>query len=136
MRILIDTNVLLSAILFPSPLMNEVLERVTSEHTLILCSYVIDELHEVFDRKFESKKVFLDEFLSKLSYDFIYTPTDINPEKYPEIRDKNDLPILVSALIAGVDLIITGDKDFFDIKGSQEELPVILLPKEFIKSNL
>jgi predicted nucleic acid-binding protein len=36
MRILIDTNVLLSAILFPTPIMNEVLERVTTEHTLVL----------------------------------------------------------------------------------------------------
>lgn len=45
MRILIDTNVLLSAILFPSPLMNEVLERVTSEHTLILCSLFLPRIN-------------------------------------------------------------------------------------------
>jgi predicted nucleic acid-binding protein len=41
----------------------------------------------------------------------------------------------VSAIVAGVDLIITGDKDFFDIKtGDIEiELPVIITPKEFIE---
>lgn len=136
MRIMIDTNVLLSAAVFPSPLLTSLFENVTTNHTLVLCSYVIDEIHEVFERKFSSKMMFLDEFLSKLSYDFIYTPTDINPETYPEIRDKHDLPILVSALIAGVDLIITGDKDFFDIKASKDELPLVLTPREFMESGL
>ena len=136
MRIMTDTNVLLSAALFPSPIMIELIERVTTEHTLVLCSHIIEELHEVFERKFNTKKTLLNVFLSKLSYDFIYTPTNINPKMYPEIRDKEDLPILVSALIAGVDLIITGDKDFFDIKSAQEELPIIMTPREFIKSDL
>lgn len=136
MRIMIDTNVLLSAALFPTPLMVALFERVTTNHTLVLCSYIIDEIHEVFERKFSLKMGFLDEFLSKLSYDFIYTPADIHPENYPEIRDQHDLPILVSALIAGVDLIITGDKDFFDMKTSKEELPLVLTPREFIESNL
>ena len=85
MRILIDTNVLISAILFPNPRMN----------------------HRM----------------------------DINPEDYPEIRDKNDLPILVSAIVAGADVIITGDKDFFDMKARdfEMELPVIITPREFIE---
>jgi hypothetical protein len=34
------------------------------------------------------------------------TPLDINPEDYPEIRDKTDLPILVSAIVAGVDVSV------------------------------
>jgi putative PIN family toxin of toxin-antitoxin system len=133
---MIDTNVLLSAVVFPSPSMKELIERITTEHTLMLCSHIIEELQEVFDRKFKSQKTFLNVFLSKLSYDYIYTPTDINPKNYPEIRDKEDLPILVSALIAGVDLIITGDKDFFHIEASQEELPLILTPKDFLQRNL
>jgi predicted nucleic acid-binding protein len=109
---------------------------VTTNHTLVLCSYVINETHAVFERKFSSKIIFLDQFLSKLAYDFIYTPVDIHSENYPEIRDEHDLPILVSALIAGVDLIITGDKDFFNIKASKDELPLVLTPRDFFESNL
>lgn len=74
-------------------------------------------------------------FFSKYSYEYVYTPLDINPEDYPEIRDINDLPILVSAIVADVDMIITGDKDFFDIKAGdfEMELPVIVTLKEFIE---
>lgn len=135
MRILIDTNVLISAILFPSPNMNRLMDKIALEHTFVLPSHVMEELEELFDTKFKGKKHLLKRFFAKYSYEYVYTPLDINPEDYPEIRDKTDLPIMVSAIVAGVDLIITGDKDFFDIKtGDIEiELPVIITPKEFIE---
>ena len=45
------------------------------------------------------------------------------------------MPILVSAIVAGADVIITGDKDFFDMKARdfEMELPVIITPREFIE---
>lgn len=133
MRIMIDTNVLLSAVIFPNPKMTSLIEKVTTEHNLVLCSHIIEEMHDVINRKFQDKKEFYEKFLSKLTYDFIYTPTDINPKNYPEIRDKDDLPILVSALAESVDLIITGDEDFFDIKGASVELPIIMTPRKFME---
>jgi len=133
MRIMIDTNVLLSSVAFPNPKMTSLIEKVTTEHSLVLCSHIIEELHGVINRKFKDKKESLEKFLSKLTYDFVYTPTDINLKNYPGIRDRNDLPILVSALVGGVDLIITGDKDFFDIKAASDELPIIMTPREFIE---
>lgn len=136
MRIMIDTNVLLSSVVFPNPKMLSLIEKVTTEHNLILCSHIIEELHEVINLKFGDKKESLEKFLSKLTYDFVYTPTDINLSNYPEIRDKNDLPILVSALVGGVDLIITGDKDYFDIRTASDELPMIMTPREFIEKFL
>jgi predicted nucleic acid-binding protein len=103
--------------------------RVTSDHTLVLCSRIIDELYEVFNRKFSSQKAFLDEFLAKLPYDSVDTPADIVAEKYPKIRDESDLPILASAIIAKVDILITGDKDFYEI---DIEKPRILSPSGFM----
>ena len=44
MRIMLDTNVLLSALLFPGPNMDELFRRIVTEHRLVLSSYVIDEL--------------------------------------------------------------------------------------------
>ena len=135
MRILIDTNVLISAILFPNPRMNHLMDIISLEHAFVLPSHVMEELEMLFEAKFKGKKSLLKRFFSKYSYDYVYTPLDINPKDYPEIRDKNDLPILVSAIIANVDMIITGDKDFFDIKTEdfEMELPVIVTPKEFIE---
>lgn len=135
MRILIDTNVLISAILFPNPRMNHLMDIIALKHIIVLPSHVMEELEILFETKFKGKKSLLKRFFSKYSYDYIFTPLDISPEQYPKIRDKNDLPILVSAIIANVDMIITGDKDFFDIKTEnfEMELPVIVTPKEFIE---
>ena len=38
MRVMIDTNVLLSALLFPNRQMNTLIEKITTEHQLILSS--------------------------------------------------------------------------------------------------
>lgn len=135
MRILIDTNVLISAIVFPNPRMNCLMDTIALEHTFVLPSHVMEELEMLFETKFTGKQSLLKKFFSRYSYEYVYTPLEINPEDYPEIRDKNDLPILVSAIIANVDMIITGDNDFFDIKTEEfkMELPVIVTPKEFIE---
>ncbi|MBZ4654220.1 MAG: twitching motility protein PilT [Peptococcaceae bacterium] len=127
MRIMIDTNVLISAILFPGSSPTITLQKVIEKHNLVLCSHIIDEVHIVFERKFPEKIKNLERFLSKLSYELVYTPLDIEMNKYPQIRDNGDLPILVSAILADVDIIITGDKDFQSI---EIEKPIVLTPRE------
>lgn len=57
MRIMLDTNVLVSLLLFPNPQMNEMIENIFAEHQLVLSSFVVDELKEVVKRKFPSKIV-------------------------------------------------------------------------------
>ena len=64
MRIMVDTNVLLSALLFPSDQMNNLVYKITTEHQLVLSSYVVDELLEVTRRKFSSKVEAVDLFVS------------------------------------------------------------------------
>ena len=129
MRIMIDTNILISLIIFPSPNMNKIIEIISKEHTIVLSSYIIDELKEVVKRKFSTKYEYLDKFLIELPYELVYTPEVINIDKYPFIRDKKDLPILVSAINEGVDILLTGDKDFSEL---DIEKPDIFTPSEFL----
>lgn len=68
-------------------------------------------------------------FLSKLSFELVYTPADINSASYPNIRDKEDLPIFVSALLSDVDILITGDKDFFELEINK---PEIISPRDYL----
>lgn len=128
MRIMTDTNILVSAILFPNSIAKKVLERIVVEHQLALCSYIIDELHQVFERKFWSKIDILEQFLLELSFELIYTPKRIEPSEYPSIRDRNDLPILISAILSDIDIFITGDKDFHTV---DIEKPQIITLKDF-----
>ena len=128
MRVMFDTNILVSAIVFRSRLINDIIAIVAKKHTLVLCSYVIDELHEVIDEKFSCKKVEIEKFLYELPYEYIYTPDYLPPSLFP-IRDEDDKNVLFSAILADVDILVTGDKDFDDV---DIERPEILSPRTYV----
>lgn len=129
MRIMLDTNVLISVFVFKSKTLNQVIETILLEHKLVLSSFVVDELKTVVARKFENKTRELDKFLTVLPYELVYTP-EIMDESLFEIRDKMDYPVLYTAIIEDVDILVTGDKDFSEV---DVEKPEILTPSEFLK---
>jgi len=47
------------------------------------------------------------------------------------IRDYKDYPVLFTAIIGNVDILITGDKDFSSVNVCN---PLIMTPTEFIES--
>jgi len=126
MRIMIDTNIILSALVFKSEKMADLIEYIAEKYTLVICSYVIEEFNNVVIRKSLKYKNVIDIFLSKLSFEMAYTP-EWN-DNMPNIRDEKDKPVLASAITADVDILITGDKDFSCV---EIERPEILTPSEF-----
>ena len=129
MRVMLDTNILISAFVFQSRKIYAVIDFIVLHHTLILSSYVVDELRDVVVRKFPHLTDELDEFLTALSFTLAYTPRLIPPGLL-KMRDASDAPILYTAIIEGVDVLITGDKDFDDI---ESEMPEIMTISEFEK---
>lgn len=83
MRVMPDTNVIVSAILFPSSIPAKVLEEIVLRHTPVLCSYIVEELHIIFERKFKDKIIELENFLTNFPSEIIYTPSVIDICKYP-----------------------------------------------------
>lgn len=129
MRIMIDTNIVVSALLFSSHYMNELLRTIVEKHKLVLSSFVIDELLSVVQRKSPQKQDAVDRFLSRFPYEMVYTPKEIVPQLF-YIRDEKDYPVLYTALLEDVDVLITNDKDFYDI---QLERPEIMSPQQFLE---
>lgn len=128
MRIMLDTNVLISGFAFHSRGIMEMVRWITDNHQLVLSIYVIDELKEVIARKAPSMQGALDRFILGLPFEMCYTPTLI-PQDLPfEMRDPDDVAVLYSAIIAEADILITGDKDFTDI---DIEKPEVLTPSAF-----
>ncbi len=116
MRVMIDTNVFISAILFPSRKASAAFFKVLlPPYQPVTCDYVIDELHRKFLEKWPDKEPLFDDFLNTALPVITVVKT---PEKSFEseklIRDKKDRPILRAALDAGADLFLTGDKDFLE----------------------
>ena len=104
---MLDTNVLISALLFPGSKMDTLMNCIFTRHQLVLSSYVVEELKNVVKRKFPNKEHVINKLLVAMSYEFVYTP-----------------------IIEDVDILITGDKDFNDI---DIEKPEIMTPTEFIE---
>jgi len=122
---MLDTNLLISAGIFPNKHTTALTLRIADEHTIVLSSRIIDELQTVMDIKFPDKKPVLERFLKRLSYEIAYTPMGIDEDIYPKVRDKKDYPILASAIIADVDVFITGDKDFGGLDLERPEIATI-----------
>jgi len=129
MRVMIDTNILISALLFPSARMNTLMEIIIEKHQLLLSSYVVEELMQVTRHKFPHKMRAVDALLSRLPYELVYTPKEPMPGLF-EIRDEKDYPVLYTAITDDVDVFITGNKDFTDIP---LERPEIFTPALFFE---
>ena len=55
MKVMLDTNVLISAMLFPRSAINATMADLLTRHEIYLSSYVVDELNDVVLRKFPTK---------------------------------------------------------------------------------
>jgi len=127
-RILVDTNILISATLFPQGKVARVLDYLFETHTVVIASYTVHECEQVFLRKFPSKLPAFHQFLADIDFERFDTPAKLDPDRFPHIRDAGDLPVLASAVLADVDILISGDKDFED---PHLKKPLVFSPQKY-----
>ena len=130
MRFLVDTNILISASVFPGGKVAYVFAHILEAHTLVVSSYSLTECRTVFDRKFQDKKHVLEAFLEETEYELYETPVSLVQADFPYVRDEKDLPILASAILSEVDILLTGDKDFQDIPLKK---PLLFTPSKYFE---
>ncbi|MDR2615869.1 MAG: putative toxin-antitoxin system toxin component, PIN family [Oscillospiraceae bacterium] len=111
MRVLVDTNVLFSALLFPNSTPAKAIQRLCETETMVLCDYVIREMFDIIARKRPDLLADAEVMLAQLQYEGVIAPRE--PSKL--IADPKDAPILNAAIIADVDIIISGDKHFLSL---------------------
>ena len=132
MKIMLDTNIIISAVLFPNGrAAHAFLKSLTPPYQPIICDYVVDELQQKFKEKFPEHFIELEDFLQNISttVQFVQTPKTVSPEEN-RIRDAKDRPILRAALNECADLFLTGDKDFLESSVTE---PRIISVTEFLK---
>ena len=116
MRILIDTNVLISAALNPGGVPYQAyVKAVTYPNHGIICEQNVDEIKRVFNKKFPDKLSALDRFLATalMTLELVPMPTR-ERDLEVKVRDAADRPILRAAMEAGADILLTGDRDFLE----------------------
>ena len=72
MRIMLDTHVLISVLLFPGANMNAMMNYIFTHHQLVLSSYVVDELKSVVRRKFPGKEIAINKLLMMMSFEYVF----------------------------------------------------------------
>ena len=116
MRVLLDTNVLVSAVTTRG-LCADVFRVVLSEHDLVTCSKVLHEVRRILRNKFAVPEEVISEYLELLSQDALV----VEPKDLPGIRikDKDDIEIVAAAVAGKVQVLVTGDAELQGIKTVQ-----------------
>ncbi len=81
---------------------------IADHHAIVLCDRNIAELRDILGRKAPKYLPDAEVLPAEMSYELI--PAVDHAEKL--IRDAKDQPILNAAIVANVDITLTGDKDF------------------------
>ena len=121
MRILIDTNVLVSAFVFggkAGALMNMLFG---SSHELLVSDYVDAEFKAILEMKWKEKS----EKVYSLYHTLPFVFCKSSPKQMGNLRDVKDIPVLSDALFHNADIILSGDKDFIE---AEIEYPLVLSP--------
>ena len=118
MRVLADTNILFSTLLFPNSKPAMALMHAAQAHELVLCDQILFELRDILLRKAPNLLPDMEVFLAELAYELVPTP------QYPEklMADPKDQIILNAAILAEVDIIISGDKHFLNLELEQPKV--------------
>ncbi|HTX75561.1 MAG TPA: putative toxin-antitoxin system toxin component, PIN family [Terracidiphilus sp.] len=118
LRIVLDTNVLVSGIAYPESIPGRIL-RAWHEGavSLVLSRYILDEMVRVLPRLKRVKLTAVE--IQDLADSFLFMAEVVEPVAPGEeaLRDRADEPVLGTLLAAKADYLITGDKDLLALAG-------------------
>jgi putative PIN family toxin of toxin-antitoxin system len=132
-RILIDTNILISAAYSKKGLPRQAFDKAVYSplYHCLICEQTLEEFWRIANRKFPDRISDFESFMAQalLMIEVVPVPTDTYADE-KEIRDVKDLPILRAAINAGADILLTGDKDFTESAVIQ---PRIMTAAQFVQ---
>jgi len=126
MRVLIDTNVLISAMIWQNSIPATAVFHVAKHHEALICEQSLHELRAIINLKFQKYESDIDAFLSSFRYEQISAKEGVGPH----VRDVKDQTIMDAAAANTVDIILTGDNDFLCMDLSY---PQCLKPAEYLE---
>ena len=94
MRVMIDSNVIVSAIYNPQSKPAHVLRHVCENYELIICDYIVTECYDVITRKFPHHVSVLDKLLASLGYELVAAPrhglTMLDPKRFADTKRRDN----------------------------------------------
>ena len=127
MTIVLDSNVLIAAFISPKGICNEVLELCIHNHSLIISEFILSEVRENLNKKFNFSDEEINEIIDLILLKF--SVVKIKGNIINVCRDPDDNNIIETAISGKSSIIISGDKDLLDLKEYQKIK--IISPREF-----
>jgi putative PIN family toxin of toxin-antitoxin system len=134
-KLVLDTNVLVSGLLYPNgPPLRLVTAWRKDAFELVVSDFLIDELVRTASRlapRLQHGQAAIDDFLDILRLrGQVLQLSDalLTQAAAAGLRDPNDVPILAMLIGSGADFLVSGDKDLLALAGA---FP-ILSPAEFV----
>lgn len=135
LRVVLDTNVIVSALLSPRGTPGRILERlIEGAFELIVSPILLDELKRSlgYPRVKRYLRLSADELETLLAQlETIADTVQGVVELSAELRDRQDLPVLAAAVEGRADYVVTGDKDLLVL--AEFDGIAIVLPKAFLE---
>lgn len=111
-RVFVDTNVLISGLVFAGNEFDLLEMARVGTIRLVLAEAVIEEARRVISRRFPEMRDILERFLESADYDWVDRPDQEAIQSASVVlRDPDDAEIVASAMLAEPTVMITGDKD-------------------------
>jgi len=121
MRVFLDTNVLVSAVATRG-LCADVLREVLVSHQLVISSPLIDELKNILHTKIGIPQEIISDFIELLTQDSIFS--EKTTLTHIDVRDKDDIVIISTALNGNAEIFVTGDKELLEL-GIVQSLQIV-----------
>ena len=128
MKIMIDANVVISGFILPDSRIANMIKHIIKYNNLFLCRYVVNEVVDVFTKKFKKEPKEIVDYMNRISVEILHLDS-FNLSNYPTMPDPDDIEVLANAIEFNVDILITGDKDFDEVKIDK---PRIMKPREYM----
>jgi len=126
MRVVFDTNIYISALIFPGSLAEQAIHRILEgKDELFISRAILDEVLGVLARKFSRDR----EALERVALWLSEIARWVTPGKRIRVfRDEGDNRILECAVEAGAEAIVTGDREILEL-GEFEGIRILSLRK-------
>jgi len=127
-RVVLDTNVLVSAFTSPSGVPGQIFDMWQgNKFILVISHYILDELERIL-----IKKIGLSEdFVLERTQQFTWLAQLVEPtEVFENLAEENDWPILGTAVAGQADYLVTGDRVLLNLK-HYGGTPIVS-PKQFL----
>ena len=133
-KIFIDTNILISAIVFDKKQLELIIRCVSEGDKLLISEHVVEEATRVFMKKFPEHLELFRGFIEISKIEIIKKKVyEKRIEKIHDIRDKYDAHVIACAEAKKCEFIISGDKDVLSYKHPKIK---IMKVSEFLETKM